>query len=93
MYADNRSAYGFGMRVVGTEAGAARVLWIQPQGPAEQAGIRVGDRVSHKLRTYHHVLDPDKAQRIYLEREESNLVSIYFVQSCSKIADETEIII
>ena len=46
MYADNRSAYGFGMRVVGTEAGAARVLWIQPQGPAEQAGIRVGDRVS-----------------------------------------------
>lgn len=45
LYCDSHSPYGFGLRVVGAEGGYARVLWICPGGPAEQAGIRVGDKV------------------------------------------------
>ena len=55
-----QGVYGFGLRVVGAKcqmppspaaaAGAveqvARVLWIAPGGPAQRAGIKVGDRVS-----------------------------------------------
>ncbi|XP_059089907.1 uncharacterized protein LOC131885769 isoform X2 [Tigriopus californicus] len=45
LYCDSHSPYGFGLRVVGAEGGYARVLWICPGGPAEQAGIRVGDKI------------------------------------------------
>jgi predicted metalloprotease with PDZ domain len=41
---------GFGLRVVGVEAAPAwaRVLWLVPGGPAEGAGLRVGDKVGER---------------------------------------------
>ena len=40
--------YGFGLRVVGqmdSEATVARVLWINPGGPAHVGGVKVGDKI------------------------------------------------
>ena len=56
---DEQDPYGFGLRVVGQQLPVdpqqlqqqqqqqlcARVLWISPGGPAQRAGIKVGDRV------------------------------------------------
>ena len=55
---DEQDPYGFGLRVVGQQIPVdpqqqqqqqpqlcARVLWISPGGPAQRAGIKVGDRV------------------------------------------------
>ncbi len=50
LYADPGDQYGFGLRVVAATTGerqlpCARVLWTCPGGPADSAGVRVGDKV------------------------------------------------
>lgn len=53
---DDQDPYGFGLRVVGQQLQGeqpnqaqlqlcARVLWISPAGPAQRAGVKVGDKV------------------------------------------------
>ena len=55
---NNSTLSRFGLRVVGIGQTfpAAKVLWLLPQGAAQRAGIRVGDRVGTMWSEYYVVL-------------------------------------
>ena len=68
---DEQDPYGFGLRVVGQQIPVdpqqqqqqqpqlcARVLWISPGGPAQRAGIKVGDRVKKICSTILYTFSP-----------------------------------